>query len=228
MGHLARVRASTVAAKDVFIGVVGLAFGALLGLSDRLPPPLPAPEPEPVLPDGRPLGGRLRVEADHLASAALRAELPWSNAESLYGWGSVRVMGRPREDELMVRVIIDAPTASRRWESQCELSLEGAAGTIARSARYVGRPMEDGAMYDAIRVELSIEEIRRLAAAHHIEGSVCGDPLALGPEQLETLRAFVDQFDELATRTRPGRATEAERAPEDPLLEEEPLLEDAG
>jgi hypothetical protein len=201
-----------------------------------VPPPsmpsLAARLPE-ALPDGRPLGGRLRVEADPLATAALRAELPWSNAESLYGWGSVRVVGRPREDELMVRVIIDSPTAERRWQSECALSLEAlsveaGAGTIARTARYVGRPMDDGAMYDAIRIDLSIEEVRRLASAESIAGSVCGDPLALGPEQLETLRAFVLQFDELATRRSPGRATETLRAPEDPSLEEEEIWEDAG
>jgi hypothetical protein len=213
--------------------LLGVGIGAAWGRASR-PPAGVTPEAAAVLPDGRPLGGRLRVESDHLASAALRAELPWSNEASLYGWGSVRVVGRPREDELSVRVIIDAPTAARRWQSECALELrdpdvrDDEVGTIARRAAYVGRPMDGGAMYDAIRVEMSIEEVRRLAAARHIDGSVCGDPIALGPEQLETLRAFVIQFDELATRTRPIRATEVLRAPEDPAEEEEPLWEDAG
>lgn len=206
----------------LFLG--GLGAGALLGFRDR--PALPKPVVEPTLPDGRPLGGRLRVEADHLPT--LRAELPWSNDASLYGWGSVRVVGRPRTDELEVRVIIDAPTASRRWESMCALHLEGEAGAVDRSAAYVGRPMVGGAMYDAIRVDMSIEEVRRLATASRIDGSVCGDRLALGPEALATLRAFVTEFDALATRTRPGRATEPLTAPEDPDLEEIPLLEDTG
>lgn len=211
--------------------LLGATLGGAWGLTNR--PRVEKPVVARVLPDGRPLGGRLRIEADHLASAALRADLPWSNEASLYGWGSVRVVGRPREDELSVRVIIDAPTAARRWESECALDLHdpavhGDAGTIARRAAYVGRPMDGGAMYDAIRLEMSIEEVRRLAAAARIDGSVCGDSITLGPEQLETLRAFVVQFDELATRARPTRATEVLRAPEDPADEEEPLLEDAG
>jgi hypothetical protein len=158
----------------------------------------------------------------------LRAELPWSNDASLYGWGSVRFVGRPRTNELHVRVIIDAPTAARRWGSVCALHLEGESGSVERSAAYVGRPMDGGAMYDAISIDMSIEELRQLAAATHIEGSVCGDRLALGPAPLATLRAFVAQFDELATRTRRGRATEALTAPEDPDIEEIPVLEDTG
>jgi len=202
----------------------GLGAGVLLGFRAR--PSTPKPVVELTLPDGRPLGGRLRLASEHLPT--LRAELPWSNDASLYGWGSVRVVGRPRIDDLRVRVIIDAPTAARRWGSVCALHLEGEAGSVERSAAYVGQPMDGGAMYDAIRVEMTIEEVRRLAAASHIEGSVCGDRLTLGPEPLATLRAFVAQFDELATRTRRARATEVLTAPEDPDIEEIPVLEDAG
>lgn len=199
--------------------------GAGLGFLSR-PVATVTPEPVPMLPDGRPLGGRLRVDPVP-SNPALRAELPWANHSSLYGWGSVRMSARPREDELMVRMIVDAPTAARRWAAECELELHGEGGTVRHHTRYVGQPMDGGAVYDAIRIELPIEEVRRMAAASRLHGTVCGDALELGSEQLATLRAFLTEFDDLATETRPSRATEALRAPEDPLLEEEEIFEDA-
>ena len=81
--------------------------------------------------------------------------------------------------------------------------------------------MDGGAVYDAIAVDLGIEELRRIARAGHVAGTVCGDPIVLGAAQLETLRRFLQQFDELATQARPSRETELDAAPEDP----EPLLD---
>jgi hypothetical protein len=196
------------------------ALGGLAGAGAR-------PEPVALLPDGRPIGGRLRVE-EAPANPALRAELPWANDATLYGWGSVRLSARPREDELTVRLIVDAPAPRRRWARECEVRLAGEGGAVTHRAAFAGRPMEGGASYDAIRIELPIEEVRRLTTASGLGGSVCGDRLVLGPAQLATLRAFVSEFDELATRRRPSRATEASRAPEDPLASEAPALEDAG
>jgi len=196
------------------------ALGALAGAWTR-------PAPEVLLPDGRPMGGRLRVE-EAPSNPALRAELPWANGATLYGWGSVRLSARPRENELTVRLIVDAPAAQRRWARECEVHLAGEGGTMTHRAAFAGRPMEGGASYDAVRIELPIEEVRRLATASGLDGTVCGDPLVLGPAQLATLRAFLSEFDDLASRRRPSRATEATRAPEDPLAGEEPILEDAG
>jgi hypothetical protein len=209
-----------------FLLRLGLLAGVGAGLGLWARPAPPEPEPVPILPDGRPLSGRLRVE-ELPSNPALRAELPWANGASLYGWGSVRLSARPREDELTVRIIVDAPARSRRWAGECDVRLKGEGGTVVRHARYVGRPMDGGASYDAIRIELPIEEVRRLAATSTLHGTVCGDSLALREEQLDTLRAFVSEFDDLATENRPSRATEALRAPEDPLLEEEEILEDA-
>ena len=174
-----------------------------------------------MLPDGRPLGGHMSLEDGTETTPHLRAELPWSNASSLYGWGTVRLLGRPTEDELRVRVIVDAPARLRRWDAECNLVVDVGGTLIERRVRYAGAPMDGGAVYDAISVELGVEELRRIAAAGQMVGTVCGDPIALGAAQLTTLRLFLLEFDELATRGRPSRETELDVRPEDP----EPLLD---
>lgn len=176
---------------------------------------------EPVLPDGRPLGGHMSLEESSATTPHLRAELPWSNSSSLYGWGSVRLLGRPREDELRVRVIVDAPARLRRWDAECNLAVDVSGTRIERRVRYAGAPMDGGAVYDAISVELGVEELRRIARAGTVAGTVCGDAIVLGEAQLRTLRRFLAEFDELATRVPPSRATELDVTPEDP----EPLLD---
>lgn len=175
---------------------------------------------ELILPDGRPLGGHTSLEETD-ETPHLRAELPWSNESSLYGWGSVRLIGRPREDELSVRVIVDAPARLRRWDAECSLAVDAQDTHIERRVRYAGAPMDGGAVYDAISVDLGVEDLRRLARAGTVAGTVCGDAIVLGEAQLRTLRDFLAQFDEIATRARPSRETELDVTPEDP----EPLLD---
>lgn len=196
-------------------------LGAAAGWGARRADLAPGLDVEPLLPDGRPLGGRMSVEETAETTPHLRAELPWSNASSLYGWGSVRLLGRPREDELRVRVIVDAPARLRRWDAECSLAVDASGTRIERRVRYAGAPMDGGAVYDAISVDLGIEELRRIASAGSVAGTVCGDPIVLGEAQLRTLQQFLAEFDELATRARPARETELDAAPEDP----EPLLD---
>lgn len=175
---------------------------------------------EPMLPDGRPLGGHMSLEEDAEATPHLRAELPWSNSSSLYGWGSVRLLGRPRIDELRVRVIVDAPARLRRWDAECNLAVDASGTRIERRVHYAGAPMEGGAVYDAISIDLAVEDLRRIADSSEVAGTVCGDAFALGEAQLLTLRRFLDEFDELATRVGPSHETELEITPQDP----EPML----
>ncbi len=169
------------------------------------------------LPDGRSMSGRLAVEEAPNALPALRAELPWLATSTLYGWGSVRLLGRPRENELTVRAIVDAPRPTRRWTAACavEVTMDGA--PIAVRASYVGAPMEGG-VYDAVRMELPIETLRAMAAARHVHGTICGDPFALDAPQRATLAAFVQQFDLLARPDHAPEETHTEPGPREPMM----------
>ena len=167
-----------------------------------------------------PMAGSVAVEERPHAPPALRAELPFRSASSELGWGSVRLLGHPREDELAVRAVLATAATTRRWREGCRVELRAGERAIAHAASYVGVTRRSGA-YDAVRVELTIEELRAMAHAPVVQGTVCGDPFALGDAQRATLRAFVDEFDELATERAPSRETELPLAPPDPDAPEE-------
>lgn len=170
-----------------------------------------------VLPDGRPMGGRVAVEETPNALPALRAELPWLADATLYGWGSVRLLGHPRENELTVRAIVDAPRPSRRWTAACavEVTMDGA--PLAVRASYVGAPMTGG-VYDAVRMELPIETLRAMSVARDVHGTICGDDFALDAPQRATLAAFVQQFDLLARPDHAPEETHTEHGPREPMM----------
>ena len=76
----------------------------------------------------------------------------------------------------------------------------------------------EGGVYDAVRVDLPIEAIRAMAGAREVSGTICGDPIAIGEAQRETLRDFVRQFDALARPDRLPAATLPEPSPRDLVL----------
>lgn len=170
-----------------------------------------APE-EATLPDGSPVSGWTRVEG--VASAPeLRAEVPWPNRGSMLGWGAMRVWGRPLEDVIRVSAIVDAPARARRWAASCEVRLDADGRAIEARGGYVGRPMSGG-VYDAVRIDLGIEDLRAIARAHRVEGVVCGDPFVLEAPQRATVRRFVESFDDLAVPHGPTRPEPIEVGPE--------------
>ncbi len=195
-------------------GYLGQAFAAL--------PEAPLAEAhtrdERTLPDGRPVGGHLAIEEAPNTLPSLRAELPWLASSTLYGWGSVRLLGRPRENELTVRAIVDAPREARRWTAACavEVTMDGAPMTV-RSASYVGAPMRGG-VYDAVRMDLPIETLRAMSVARDVHGTVCGDVFTLDAPQRATLAAFVEQFDQLARPDRAPAETRTEHGPREPMM----------
>lgn len=144
---------------------------------------------------------------------SLRVQVPWSNGGAVGGWGALRFWGAPREDELRVHAILDAPASARRWGSTCEVRLRAAERELVLRAHYVGRPMSHG-VYDAVRVDLPIEDVRRLAAAPSVRGEVCGDPIELGAEQQRAVRLFLDRFDDLAVPTGPRPGDPVEQGPD--------------
>jgi hypothetical protein len=163
------------------------------------------------LPDGREEAGSFAVTAERV-----RASLPIRHEASLYGWGTLRLDAEPLEDEITVRTIVDAPTASRRWSTACDVVLHVDGTEVRSRAQPVGSRLKSGAYYDAIRFELGIDTVRRLARAEHVEGTLCGAPLDLSPAQRATLEGFVEGFDDIALPVLPSIETEIERMPVDP------------
>lgn len=165
-----------------------------------------------TLPDGTPVEGRVEVQGGERAPD-LRAQIPWPNVASLWGWGALRIVGRPRHDELRVHAIVDAPASARRWGATCEVTMRIDAQHLSLRASYVGRPLSRG-VYDAVRLNLPIETIRAIARAQRVEGEVCGDRFELGAEQRATVARFVQRFDELAVPDRPARGTPVADGPD--------------
>lgn len=163
------------------------------------------------LPDGRDEAGSFAVTPDRV-----RASLPIRHEASLYGWGTLRLDAEPLEDEITVRTIVDAPTATRRWRTQCDVVLFVDGAEVRARAQPVGSRLKSGAYYDAIRFELGIDTVRHIARAEHVEGTLCGAPLALSPAQRSTLERFVEGFDDIALPVLPSVETEIERMPTDP------------
>ncbi|MDQ3033910.1 MAG: hypothetical protein M3Y87_15950 [Myxococcota bacterium] len=149
-----------------------------------------------TLPDGSPMAGRLEVAGGE-SSPSISAQIPWPNPSSLWGWGAVRLWGSPREDELRVHAIVDAPAGARRWGAMCEVRVRIDEREVAMRASYVGRAMSRG-QYDAVRIDLPIEELRAISRAQRVEGEVCGDRFEIGAEQRETVGRFVERFDALS------------------------------
>lgn len=163
------------------------------------------------LPDGREEAGTLS-----LGSERVRASLPMRHEPSLYGWGTLRLDAEPLEDEVTVRTIVDAPMHERRWTSQCEVRLDLDGVEVRAQATPVGTRLKSGVYYDAVRFEIGIDTVRRLARADRVEGTVCGDPLTVSPVQRATLESFVEGFDDLALPVMPPIETELEIMPTDP------------
>lgn len=167
---------------------------------------------EATLPDGSPVAGWTAIEG--VASApALRAEIPWPNHGASLGWGAMRIWGRPLEDVIRVSAIVDAPARARRWAATCEVHLRADGREISTVGGYVGRPMPQG-VYDAVRIDLDIEDLRAIARARRVEGVVCGDPMVIDAPQRATVRSFVEQFDDLAVPHGPTRGLPVEVGPD--------------
>lgn len=148
-------------------------------------PPAPAPEVGPELSVGEPL----------------RLYLSYANPATTVGYGAVVLWARPKDDEIRVSAIIDAPSRTARWTSCRTAVLRNEQIEV----EYMGRPMESGT-YDAVRADLRIDQLRRLARRGPIRGNVCGDPIQLTEEHRRALQRFVDWFDRLEAPVQDGDA----------------------
>jgi hypothetical protein len=59
--------------------------------------------------------------------------------------------------------------------------------------------METGGVYDAVSVELTIEDVRRMARGREVTIGLCGDASTLPASERASLFGFVHRFEEMAT-----------------------------
>lgn len=161
---------------------------------------------ERAVPERPVAAAELQVGPGRRDAPPLRLSFRYPSAEGLLGSGGVQLWARPDEDEVRVSGIVDAPAKEARWRG-CEDAVFVVDGEpIALEARYIGAPMEGG-VYDAVRVDLGIHELRRMSRARRVAGSVCGDPIDLTAAQRRAIARFVAIFDRM---TEPRQTEDAE------------------
>lgn len=148
----------------------------------------------------------LEVRPGHRERPSLELHFPYGNAAALFGYGTVRMWARPERDEIRVTAIMDAPAKEARWRGCVQAELVADGRRIELAPDYIGRPMGTAGTYDAVRVELGIHDLRRIARAARVHGTVCGDPIALTASQRRSIARFVRWFDRIA---RPRRGAGA-------------------
>ncbi len=161
------------------------ALGCLVGASpSHAPSERAATEPAPDI---------VEVRAGE-SGPRVRGEVRWPAAEGQGDGGTLRLWGSPADDALHVQALFDRVSPVRRWGPACDVRLRIDGREVAMGARDVGQPLPTG-VYEAVTVQLGIEEVRALAHAQRASGEVCGDALRLDLGALRTLRLFVEQFD---------------------------------
>lgn len=122
----------------------------------------------------------------------------YEDPRSELGWGNLALSARPMEHEIRVDMMVGAPVRTPRWRycGAGELSIDGR--TKMLPLQWSGVPMQSG-VYDAVTVDITIEDVRAMSRAHDVSVEVCGDRVALRREQLRDLGGFVRRFEEMAT-----------------------------
>ena len=138
------------------------------------------------------------------AGPRVRGEVRWPGAGGHGDGGTLRLWGSPADDSLHVQALFDRVSPVRRWGPACDVRLHIDGREVAMGALDVGQPLPTG-VYEAVTVQLGIEEVRALAHARVASGEVCGDALRLDLGALRTLRLFVAQFDRHASPRAPRR-----------------------
>ncbi len=130
---------------------------------------------------------------------SLTAELRYQAPQSALGWGSVDLSAHPEDHEIRVSVMLGAPVAGARWEHCKELHMRVDGEETKHPTRYSGVPMDGGGVYDAVSVELTIDDVRRMSRGRDVHLGLCGDVLSLPAAERASLSSFVRRFEEMAT-----------------------------
>lgn len=128
----------------------------------------------------------------------LELTILYDDPRSELGWGNLALSARPMEHEIRVDMMVGAPVRTPRWRycGAGELSIDGRRTILP--LQYSGVPMQSG-IYDAVTVDITIEDVRAMSRADDVSVTVCGDRVALRREQLLDLGGFVRRFEEMAT-----------------------------
>jgi hypothetical protein len=134
---------------------------------------------------------------------SLRRVISFEPRRQELGWGSFDFAANPEEHEFRVSLIVGEQAAERRW-SRCDhvdVHIDGQSRRFP--ARYAGVGMGE-TLFDAVSVELSIEDVEQIARARRVSVAPCGDAIALPSHELEGLNDFVREFVEMATYDGPA------------------------
>jgi hypothetical protein len=133
-------------------------------------------------------------------TASIRFERPTSPT----GWGTLDLSASPAKHELRVRLVLGTVHRQKKWSGCGTLEVRAGDRTAKTSTSYGGVAMRHG-VYDAVRATLSIEDVRRMAAAPSVTASLCGERIALPAADTRALDAFIEAFEQEATYDGPAR-----------------------
>ncbi len=139
-------------------------------------------------------------------SPSVAAEMTFDSQRSNVGWGSFDLSAAPEHDDIRVDVLVGTPSAHMRWHRCGELRLRVDGHEERVQARWAGVRMSGG-IFDAVTAALTIEHVRALARAKRASAELCGESFELTRAQRARLRAFVENFDDIATYHGPSAPT---------------------
>ena len=124
---------------------------------------------------------------------------------SVVGHGTMQLGADPQMHEFRVSLLLGTAVTEPRWATCNDLGVAIDNRWLGLSSSYTMVNMYPG-VYEALRAEASIVEVRLMAVAAYVSLEACGDRLVLGGEELQKLREFVRQFDAMASRRVPRQS----------------------
>lgn len=169
----------------------------------------------------RPTFELMETEAFELYPS-VSADVNFESPRSRLGWGSFDLTAVPEVDEIRVDVVIGIPAETLEWRACKRVELVGEEIRVARSADWAGVPMAEG-VFDSVRGQLTIEDVRRIAEDEKSFASVCGERVRFGEEARRSIGEFVEAFDASALSTgESAPSPPIELGPEHDFFPEEP------
>src|SRR5687768_11904838 len=104
--------------------------------------------------------------------------LAWTHSyedpSSALGYGTLDLSARPMQHEIRVDMMVGAPMRAPRWRYCGAGALSIDARHKILPLRWSGVPMGSG-LYDAVTVDITIEDVRAMSRAESVTVDVCGD-----------------------------------------------------
>jgi hypothetical protein len=102
---------------------------------------------------------------------------------------------------------------SARWAACRELTIETGESMVRVPSAHSSLPLSSG-VYDTLRADLHITDVRSMAEAARIVLHACEDRLVVRRANRDALRAFVERFDSVTAQ---GRRLRRSRPPPTPI-----------